>query len=310
MAETPAAAPSARAHRLLWAALLVGVPALLLLAWWPTPKPRPALPSPNGYDYFVQAASNSPAGMWTNQSLSAVPEGDLRGFLAMNETSLNLAREGLRYRSVSYRFMDMDADHKLRLGEDFGPVKRVGVLLVGAGRLAELEGTNSAAVDGYVTAMCYGQEMSRGGVVMERLVGVTVEHVALMQMQSLLPKLAVADARHAVEQLRKLDARHDAPEVNLAAEAEWVRQAFSPWQRLMSNVHPTMRKDLREVHENFATKVNDLQTTRRRVIVEAAARLFELEQGRRAKSYADLVPAYLPAAPLDPATGKAIAHPF
>mgnify|MGYP003346677364 CR=1 FL=1 len=167
--------------------------------------------------------------------------------------------------------MDMDADHKLRLGEDFGPVKRVGVLLVGAGRLAELEGTNSAAVDGYVTAMCYGQEMSRGGVVMERLVGVTVEHVALMQMQSLLPKLAVADARHAVEQLRKLDARHDAPEVNLAADAEWQLQAFPMWQRCLWTALPFFRKLSRQSRENFLNEADSLQTTRRRVIVEAHA---------------------------------------
>jgi len=38
--------------------------------------------------------------------------------------------------------------------------------------------------------------------------------------------------------------------------------------------------------------------------------LFELEKGRRPTGYADLVPAYLKTAPLDPTTGKEIAHPF
>jgi len=312
MSESPPSQPSSTKSRLVLWLVGLGVPMLLLLAWWPSgkPKARPVLPNPNGYDYFVKAASNSPAGMWTNKSLSAVPEGDLRGFLAMNEASLNLLREGLRFPSVSHRYMDFDPSHKLRLGEDLGPTKRVGVLLAGAGRLAELEGTNSAALEGYVSAMRYGQEVSRRGVMIERLVGISVENLALAQVRSLLPQMMIADARHALEQLHKLDASHDGPMVNLAAEAEWVRQSFSAWHRLMSNLHPRLRKDLREMHENFATKVNDLQAARRRAIVETAARLFELDMGRRPTGYADLVPAYFKAIPLDPTTGKEIAHPF
>ncbi|MFM8469647.1 MAG: hypothetical protein ACKODH_06725 [Limisphaerales bacterium] len=38
--------------------------------------------------------------------------------------------------------------------------------------------------------------------------------------------------------------------------------------------------------------------------------LSTLEKGRRATGYPDLVPAYLPAAPVDPTTGKPIAHSF
>ena len=78
----------------------------------------------------------------------------------------------------------------------------------------------------------------------------------------------------------------------------------------MHQIHPTMRKNFREVRDNFTSKVNALQVARRSALVEAAARLFELEKGRRPTGYADLVPAYLPAAPLDPTTGKPIAHPF
>lgn len=311
MSETESSPPNpAKGRIVLWLAAL-GVPLLLLLAWWPSgkAKARPALPNPNGYDYFVKAGE-SLAGMWTNSALSAVPAPDLQAFLSANQTSLEMVREGLRHRSLSPVSVTYDSAMSRKILDQLGSVKRLGVLLAGEGRLAELNENPEGAGDGYVEAMRFGQECSRGGVMMERHVGIAIEHIALTEVRRSMLSLNAADARRGLAGLQKLDASHDLALVNLEAEAEWVRQSFPPWERFMSKVHPTLRKNLREVHEKFAVKVNAFQTFRRRAIVEAAARLFELEKGRRPTGYPDLVPTYLKAIPLDPTTGKEIAHPF
>jgi hypothetical protein len=300
----------AKGRLVLWL-LALGVPLLLLLAWWPSgkPKARPALPNPNGYDYFVKA-SEALAGPWTNQLLRAVPAHEWQTVLSANHASLELVREGLRHRSLSQVSVAYDSATKLRFIDQLGYLKRLGVLLAGEGRLAEMEARPAAAVASYLEAMRFGQESSRGGVMMERLVGIAIESIALSELLPLLPKLDAPVTRRTLEGLRQLDALHDPAAVSLEAEDDWVRHSFPVRERMVIHLHPALRKSTRDARESFAKKVDALQATRRRTIVEAAARLFELEKGRRPTGYTDLVPAYLRTVPLDPTTGKEIAHPF
>jgi hypothetical protein len=290
--------------------LALGVPLLLLVAWWPAPpKPRPALPNPNGYDYFVKAGE-SLVGTWSNQVLRAVPAQEWQLVLSANQASLELVREGLRHRSLSRASMTFDPTTVQRFIDQIGRLKRVGVLMAGEGRLAEMEAKTAEAVVSYLEAIRFGQESSRGGVMMERWGGLAIEHIAITELLPLLSKLDAADTRRALDGLRQLDASHDPPTVNLEAENDWVRQSYPIRERMVLHIHPAMRKSTRDARESLVKKANALQATRRRAIVEAAARLFELEKGRRPTGYADLVPAYLKTAPLDPTTGKEIDHPF
>lgn len=305
MSTAEPANPEPRKSRIVLWLLGLGVPLLLLLAWWPSgkAKARPALPNPNGYDYFVKAGE-ALAGPWTNQPLRAVPAHEWQTVLSANHASLELVREGLRHRSLSQVSVTYDSATRQRFIDQLGYLKRLGVLLAGEGRLAEMEARPTAAVESYLEAMCFGQESSRGGDMMERLVGISIEHIALAELRRTMLSLHAADARRGLAGLEKLDASHDLPEVNLAAEDEWIRETTSFGQRFTMWTQPTMRKEMRETRTKFAGRLDRLQVERRRAIVEAAARLFELEKGRRPTGYADLVPAYLPAAPLDPTSGK------
>jgi PHD/YefM family antitoxin component YafN of YafNO toxin-antitoxin module len=303
----PTGYESRRGRVVLWL-LALGVPLLLLVVWWPAPpKPRPALPNPNGYDYFVKAGE-ALTGMWTNLTHHTLTASELQAFLAANQSSLELVREGLRYQSHA----DMDYDATYIEGEmtNLGRFKHLARLFAGEGWLAELEGRPGAAVDAYLDGMRFGAACGRGGVLIERLVAVAVENHSLKELRTLISKLDRANARRVLDGLGRIESDHDGVAITLSAEQEWVRQTASPWEQLMTTVHPVMRKTLRETRESLAQRVDTLQATRRRAIVEAAARLFELEKGRRPTGYGDLIPAYLPAAPLDPTTGKPIAHPF
>lgn len=306
-AESPPPNP-AKSRAVLWLAGL-GVPLLLLLAWWPSgkPKTRPALPNPNGYDYLVKAGA-SLGGIWTNLTHHTLTAIELQASLAANQRSLELVREGLRH--TSHTHTDYNVTYIERMMTNNANFKQMARLFAGEGFLAELEGKPNIALEAYADGMRFGQECGRGGIIIERLVSVAVESHSLKELRPLVAKLGVAELRRALEQLQQLDTTHDAAHVNLASEAEWVSKIATPWERLMLAVHPAVQRGAREARESLTQKVDALQATRRRAIVEAAARLFELEKGRRPTGYADLVPAYLKAIPLDPTTGKEIVHPF
>lgn len=301
---TPAAGKS---RGVLWL-LVLGVPLLLLVAWWPAPsKPRPALPHPNGYDYFKKAGA-ALTGMWTNASHKTLTAPELQAILSANRVSLDLLREGLRHKSHTH--LDYDATYVERVMTNLSNLRQTGRLLIGEGWLAELEAKPLAALESYHDAMRLGQEGTRGGVVIERLVGVETEQFALTELRRIIVSASVSELRRSLEVLQGMDSSHDLPVVNLESEAEWARRSFPVWQRLISQFHPALRKPQRDSQDSFTNKVNGLQFTRRRAIVEAAARLFELEKGRPAKSHTDLVPAYLPAMPSDPVTGQKLTYPF
>lgn len=306
-AESPPSNP-AKGRLVLWLATL-GVPLLLLLAWWPGGKghARPALPNPNGFDYFVKAGGVL-AGVWTNLSHQTLTASELRAFLSANQASLDLVREGLRHRSHTH--MDYDATYIERIMTNQTVFRQCVRLLIGEGWLAELEGRPGTALDSYLDGMRLGQECSRGGIIIERLVGVASEQRALAALRSLIPKLESSVARRALQSLQQLDASQESSSVNLEAESEWIRRAAPLRERLMAMVNSEARQSIREARDSVIKGVNELQASRRRAIVEAAARLFEMEKGRRPTGYTDLVPAYLKAVPLDPTTGKEITHPF
>jgi hypothetical protein len=55
-------------------------------------------------------------------------------------------------------------------------------------------------------------------------------------------------------------------------------------------------------------KLKTHQTRIQALLIQLAARAYELEKGERPKSLADLVPAYLKAIPHDPLTGTNMAY--
>jgi competence protein ComGC len=60
---------------------------------------------------------------------------------------------------------------------------------------------------------------------------------------------------------------------------------------------------LKQIEQKWVSKANAQQTRTRLMLVQLAARAYELEKGERPKNLADLVPAYLKAIPQDPLTG-------
>src|SRR5437879_1005470 len=213
------------------------------------PAPPAPLPNPNGYDDLVKA-----------QKLMVVYTGDvtrasaeqLREHLAKNVEALKLIRAGLTRQcripitfSTNYLFLRSLAD-----------VKKLVWLLEAQGRLAELEHRTNDAAGIYVEAIRYGQESGRGGVMIDRLVGIACEALGINRLQQAAGGLDASTCRETIKMLQEIDRTREPVADVLRMEREWIRRTYplsKRWQEMIpiASLNPAKR-----AQKDFAGKCN------------------------------------------------------
>jgi hypothetical protein len=173
-------------RKLLVALMIVAALSVVVLLAVTTarPPPRPPLPSPNGYDDFV-TAGGAVTGDLDNSS--TLDHDALRDLIATNTESLRLLRLGLSRECAVPGDPSSTNFGAIYTGLIF--VKRVASLLHAEGRFAEMENRTGDAARSYVDAIRLGNNMSRGGVVITRLVGIACENIGTIPLIKLLPQL-------------------------------------------------------------------------------------------------------------------------
>jgi hypothetical protein len=262
-------------------------------------NPLPPLPSPNGQDDFVKAQSllvGNPADFGRGST------DELRKHLAKNAQVLKLVREGLAKECrIELLFSTNYLDRR-----SFNDVKRVTRLLEAEGRLAELERRTNDAARIYVEIIRYGKESCRGGVMMDHLVGIACGTIGLDALQKIKDSLDAATCRATSRQLQQLERQQEPLADVMRNEAEWVRRTIPVWQRIPAMI-PLASLTTR-AQKNFATKCNQSGHQLKRLIVDVAVRAYELDRGSPPKSLDQLVPDYLDAVSVDPATGMKLTN--
>ena len=280
-------------------AVLLVVAALIFALSQPPPAPPP-LPKPNGYDDLVQAAT-----MLADKTsdFATMSEGELRALVAKNASALKLARTGLsRECQVPLDYSAVNPTYFTNLGG----LKRLAQGLAAEGRLLELEGRPTDAADSYLTVIRLGSASSRGGLLIDSLVGIALEAIGTARLEKLALTLDAKQCRQAAAVLESCEAGREPMPTVLARERTWSRRAYGfKWQiaRLV------MFKSLRQTEQRAVARVNTLQTRELVLLIQLASRAYELEKGERPKGLADLVPAYLKTIPQDPVTRTNMAYP-
>ena len=105
---------------------------------------------------------------------------------------------------------------------------------------------------------------------------------------------------------RILRGRREPTEAILKQEHAWARRTFPGFQWRIAWL--LTFKSLKQSEQRWASKVQRQQTRTRVLLIQLAARAYELEKGGPPKSLADLVPAYLKTIPQDPVTGTNMAY--
>ena len=260
------------------------------------PPPPARLPNPNGYDDFVKAQKLMV--VYTGEITRASAE-QLREHLAKNVEALKLIREGLTKQcripisfSTNYLFLRSLAD-----------VKKLVWLLEAQGRLAELEHRTNDAARIYVEAIRYGQESCRGGVMIDRLVGNACEAWGVNLLQKAAGGLDANTCRETIKMLQEIDRTQEPLADVLRQEREGIRKTYplsKRWQEMIpiASLNPAKR-----AQKGFAEECNQGELRLKRLMIDLAARAYELEHGQHPQNWNELAPDYLDAIPVDPSTG-------
>lgn len=262
--------------------------------------PLPPFPNPNGYDDLVKAGEILGS---AQTDYGKMNREELQMFVAGNSYSLQLARSGLEQKCrVPLKFSPIDPDLDNRLSS----LKKLAQTFVAEGRLAELENRPGAAAKSYLDAVHAGNESVRGGVLIDQMVGTAMEVIGTSHLQTLIDQLDAKSCRETAATLETLDAQKQTWSDVLQQEHDWSRRAFPGLRNEFARV--MTRNSMKIVFQKTGQKFNAQQTKTRQLMIDLAARAYELDKGHRPGSLADLVPDYLKAVPQDPLTGTNIVY--
>ncbi|TWT85844.1 hypothetical protein Pla123a_06510 [Posidoniimonas polymericola] len=208
-------------------ALLTVAPLLYMLARLThrTPIPECTLPDPNGFEDYLQAASALPASptvdTWAfDVDTATTPQ--LQAVVAEVDQALELVRSGVTkdvFRRLTYTMEDLDVP-------DFGGLRTLSRGFAASGRLHEKQGRLSDAVDDYLTVLDYGCSLTRGGLMVDTLIGIACSGMGVEPLRELkhsAPRERLGDI---VERLEAAELRVDAIDQIMLRDKVWSQRAM------------------------------------------------------------------------------------
>jgi hypothetical protein len=280
------------------AALLV-VATLVLTRNQPPPASSP-LPKPNGYDDLISAG-----GMVADKTgdFFTMSEGGLRALVIKNSEPVKLAKTGLTKECQAP--LDFSAPNPTYF-TNLAVLKRLAQSVTAEGRLAELENRPADAAEAYLIVIRLGFAISRGGLIIDSLVGVAVRAIGTISMERLAPKLDAKQCREAAAALESCERQLEPTQNVLARESLWARRAYG----LKGQIDRLVNfKSIKQMEKGVVSKLTAQQTREQVLLIQLASRAYELEKGERPKTLGNLVPVYLKTIPQNPVTGTNMARP-
>lgn len=187
--------------------------------------------------------------------------------------------------------------------EQLKQLKKLGVLLAIQARTQVLEGHTNEAAECELDMVRLGQNITRGGVLVDGLTGLTVELIGASSLRMRAGHLNAPACRRLAQALEANEARREPASQILERQTQWADATFG----LISKIGSLLsRSGKEERYRDFNSRYADAVRRTRRLTLVLAARAFQLETGRAPARPADLVPGILKAVPLDPATGSPI----
>jgi hypothetical protein len=185
-------------------------------------------------------------------------------------------------------------------------MKHLAQLLAAEGRLNELDGRLSEAARSYTDAIRLGNQMSRGGLLITRLVGTACEGIGCRALAKLAPKLSPEQDRVAITDLAKIDDDRVTWAEVLQAESKCTRHELS------SHLNPVLWvvawKTTRQALERAETKHKSMIAHERLLMAELGLRCYRAQTKAAPARLDDLVPGYLTKVLQDPFSKGALIY--
>lgn len=268
----------------------------LVLFWDAEPLPPvPPLPNPNGYDDLVKAGNMVTNDFEDYEELSLVK---LRELISKDAEAFQIARIGLQQECRVP--LDYSPDWGTHFDE-LPSIKHLAFAFEAEGKLAEMENRTNDAIRFYLDLGYLANESSRGGILIDQLVSLALEAMEVEQLQKLVDKLGTKSCRETAATLETLDSQRQTWSEVIQQERDWSRRTFPGIRyelvRLMT------RNSLNKVYQSAEQKFENQQCKTRQLIINLAARAYELDKGHLPANLSNLAPDYLKTIPQDPFTG-------
>jgi hypothetical protein len=138
-------------------------------------------------------------------------------------------------------------------------------------------------------------------VVIHGLVGIAMQKINHHNLKKLVPRLDATSCRENAKLLEKIDRERESFESIKDREREWSRKASVSFRERLASFFNS--KSIKAAAAKAEKRFNEQQLETRQLLIDLAARAYELEKGRRPGTITDLVPEYLKAPPTDPISG-------
>ena len=278
----------------------------LVFFWTAEPlQPLAPLPNPNGYDDLVKAGKAIRWDVWGygNAKLDSLPE-----FVSTNKTTLALARSALSNQcAVPLQFSEAYGTNHIR---DLIALRSLAQALASEGKFAEMEHRFNDAAKSYLDTIHLGNEAARGGVVMDEMFGIAIRSLGLEQLQKIADQLDAKSCREAIAMLETLDSQRQSWTDVIQHEHVWSRRSFPGLRGQTIRLYYTVvyYRAREQNYQRAIDKIMSTQKTEGQLLIDLAARAYELEKSKPPSSVTDLVPEYLRTIPQDPVTGTNIVY--
>lgn len=192
------------------------------------PAAHRAMPVPNGYDDFLKAGTTVVA---PPNDLDQLTLDQLNRYVAANAEPLKLVRVGLaRQVAVPIEYsLAWTEQHMTSLSS----MKGLHRAFVAEAKLAELQGRTNDAARAFIDSIRFAQEIVRGGLLIDGLVGLACEKYGATGLAQLADHLNPATCRDVSSELKQINSnRARATDVE-AQERDWARSAGGLRGRLL-----------------------------------------------------------------------------
>jgi hypothetical protein len=276
--------------------------ALALALFTPGQRPtRPPLPNPNGYDDFLRAGAAVTDDVG---NFSTLDRDGLRELVRTNTEPLRLLRLGMTRQCAMP--IDWSATNFMGMVGNLAEMKKLALLLAAEGRLAEMDSLPADAAKSYVDAIHFGNEVGRGGFLINRLVGVACEAIGSRSVSKLVPGLTCQQARPLIAELEKIDGARVTWDEIWRTESAYARSQLSKIGNPLGRF--TAWWQLRPVRKNAEARHTMAVAHVRLLAVELALHCYQAENSRLPAHLDELVPKYLSKVPQDPFTGQPLIY--
>ena len=264
----------------------------------------PVLPVPNGYDDLLKAAQLVVSD--GRRSYDDATDAEIADLVTRNRSAIELARIGCE-RDCRVA-LEPNRNYWINHGNVQNRFKLVARVFLAEGLLAERDGRTNDAAHSYLDGIRFARCSSRGGCIVDRLIGMNCENFVADRLGGLVQMLDARTCREFCKVLEALDADTEPWEATSQRNRIYLRTISTPRERIIDWVADLERRRKGQPRRDTPRKqhADEGSLRLRYLIVHLAKRAYRLENGKTARQATQLVPSYLRAIPKDPFSQKEI----